>query len=470
MGDVNDYERPLGGEYYGTRSNGRRRCCIAMAVGLLATVILIIAIAVPLSMKHKSQVNQPTGADAISAACGATLFPIVCNETMGTGNGNLTTNSRGMSTYAIQLAGNGVNQTLFAVLGINASSNLNVTGAVDTCLETLSLAGSYLASIYNDIQNETAVLEDIQAALYGAWELHTTCVDTFVEYAPDFSANVSAQGQQADQLLSNAGSLLNALVTFGNDLTQWKPTLYGLPDGLNFSSIVNSIPSSVENAFHNLTGGGNRRLLSNPDLVPETEEDLNQPPRWLNPSDRRLLAGSPSFYNAVVAKDGSGHYKTIQAAISAAPKNKQTRWVIWVKTGVYYENVVVQGGSINLFLIGDGIGKTVINGNRNVGCNCGMTTFLSATLGTYFLQLLTPVVSLARCRKPILDLCTSWRRRSIQENKDCLSKFAAFVYSMWPCTGILEEIQQSNPVDQLEDCRDPGRLTVKSYLLIAPSF
>ncbi len=441
-----------------------------MAVGLLATVILIIAIAVPLSMKHKSQVNQPTGADAISAACGATLFPIVCNETMGTGNGNLTTNSRGMSTYAIQLAGNGVNQTLFAVLGINASSNLNVTGAVDTCLETLSLAGSYLASIYNDIQNETAVLEDIQAALYGAWELHTTCVDTFVEYAPDFSANVSAQGQQADQLLSNAGSLLNALVTFGNDLTQWKPTLYGLPDGLNFSSIVNSIPSSVENAFHNLTGGGNRRLLSNPDLVPETEEDLNQPPRWLNPSDRRLLAGSPSFYNAVVAKDGSGHYKTIQAAISAAPKNKQTRWVIWVKTGVYYENVVVQGGSINLFLIGDGIGKTVINGNRNVGCNCGMTTFLSATLGTYFLQLLTPVVSLARCRKPILDLCTSWRRRSIQENKDCLSKFAAFVYSMWPCTGILEEIQQSNPVDQLEDCRDPGRLTVKSYLLIAPSF
>jgi hypothetical protein len=111
--------------------------------------------------------------------------------------------------------------------------------------------------------------------------------------------------------------------------------------------------------------------------------------------------------------------------------------VIWVKTGVYYENVVVQGGSINLFLIGDGIGKTVINGNRNVGCNCGMTTFLSATLGTYFLQLLTAVVSLARCRKPILDMCTSWRRSSILENKDCLSKFAAFVYSMWPCTGNL---------------------------------
>ncbi len=426
MGDVSDYERPLGGEYYGTRSNGRRRCCIAMAVGLLATVILIIAIAVPLCMKHKSQVNQPTGADAISAACGATLFPIVCNETMGTGNGNFSTNSRGMSTYAIQLAGNGVNQTLFAVLGINASSNLNVTGAVDTCLETLSLAGSYLASIYNDIQNETAVLEDIQAALYGAWELHTTCVDTFVAYAPDFSANVSAQGQQADQLLSNAGSLLNALVTFGNDLTQWKPTLYGLPDGLNFSSIVNSIPSSVENAFHNLTGGGNRRLLSNPDLVPETEEHLNQPPRWLNPSDRRLLAGSPSFYNAVVAKDGSGHYKTIQAAISAAPKNKQTRWVIWVKTGVYYENVFVQGGSINLFLIGDGIGKTVISGNRNVGCNCGMTTFLSATLGTYFLQLLTAVVSLARCRKPILDLCTSWRRSSIQEKQRLFVQICSF--------------------------------------------
>lgn len=387
MMNADDAERPFAGEYTRSRSTGRRCCCLVL-VFLLALVILVVAIAVPLSLRHKHNGNGSTlaaVADPVSAACGATLFPIVCNDTMANG-GNFTTDSRGMSTFAVKLAGNGVNQTLYVVLGINNTANLNVTGAVDTCLETLSLAGSYLAAIHNDLQNETAVLEDLQAALYGAWELHTTCIDTFVEFAPEFSAGVVAQGQQADELLSNAGSLLNAFVTFGNDLAQWKPTLYGLPDGLNLTDIIGHLPASVDGAFKNITsgGGGGRRLLSNVDLVPETEEALDEPPRWLSPSEyRRMLGGAAMKINAIVARDNSGKYTSIQKAVSAAPKNSKTRWVIYVKAGVYYEQVQIPSGTTNLYLVGDGIGRTVITGNRNVGCNCGVTTFQSATLGTY---------------------------------------------------------------------------------------
>jgi pectinesterase len=46
--------------------------------------------------------------------------------------------------------------------------------------------------------------------------------------------------------------------------------------------------------------------------------------------ERKLLQSkSPVKYNLVVAKDGSGQYKTVQAALNAAAKRKyKTRFVI----------------------------------------------------------------------------------------------------------------------------------------------
>ncbi|MCX6209919.1 MAG: pectinesterase family protein [Bacteroidetes bacterium] len=38
-------------------------------------------------------------------------------------------------------------------------------------------------------------------------------------------------------------------------------------------------------------------------------------------------------YNKMVAKDGTGDYTTVQAAIDAAPTNSTTAWVIFIKNG-----------------------------------------------------------------------------------------------------------------------------------------
>ena len=98
-----------------------------------------------------------------------------------------------------------------------------------------------------------------------------------------------------------------------------------------------------------------------------------------------MQASSPaSRANAVVAKDGSGKYRTLSAAISAAPKNSKGRYVIYVKAGVYNEQVEIK--SNNIMLVGDGIGKTVITGSKSVGG--GTTTFRSATVGMFKLFLL----------------------------------------------------------------------------------
>jgi pectinesterase len=104
-------------------------------------------------------------------------------------------------------------------------------------------------------------------------------------------------------------------------------------------------------------------------------------PRWVRPRDRRLLQASPAGIkaDAVVAKDGSGNFTTVSAAVAAAPTNSKSRYVIYIKAGAYMENVEVGKKHVNLMFVGDGIGKTVIKASRNVVD--GSTTFRSATVG-----------------------------------------------------------------------------------------
>lgn len=102
-------------------------------------------------------------------------------------------------------------------------------------------------------------------------------------------------------------------------------------------------------------------------------------PDWMKAGDRRLLqipTGGVSP-NAVVAADGSGTYTTIMEAVLAAPDYSTSRYVIYVKKGVYKENVEIKKKKWNIMIIGDGMGATVVSGNRNY--IDGWTTFRSAT-------------------------------------------------------------------------------------------
>lgn len=91
--------------------------------------------------------------------------------------------------------------------------------------------------------------------------------------------------------------------------------------------------------------------------------------------------GNETKYDLVVAKDGSGNFTTIGDAVVAAPNMSKTRFVIYIKAGAYYENVEVYRNKSMLMFVGDGIGKTLVKGNRNVVD--GSTTFRSATVGMF---------------------------------------------------------------------------------------
>ena len=76
-------------------------------------------------------------------------------------------------------------------------------------------------------------------------------------------------------------------------------------------------------------------------------------------------AGNESSpYHAVVAQDGSGDYKTVQAAIDAVPDGRTEPWLILVKNGSYNEQVVVPKSKTYVHLIGQDRDKTVIHRAR----------------------------------------------------------------------------------------------------------
>ncbi|KAJ6802936.1 putative pectinesterase [Iris pallida] len=114
--------------------------------------------------------------------------------------------------------------------------------------------------------------------------------------------------------------------------------------------------------------------------VEHTRAAVGEFPSWMSFRDRKLLeaSGNAVTANVVVAKDGSGKYKTVQAAVDSAPDKGTSRYVIYVKKGVYKENVVMSKKKTNVMIVGDGMDATVLTGSLNVVD--GSTTFNSATL------------------------------------------------------------------------------------------
>ncbi len=100
--------------------------------------------------------------------------------------------------------------------------------------------------------------------------------------------------------------------------------------------------------------------------------------RWLSWAGTLLLLIPGSIQAAevvsnqhpdvIVTTDGSGHYQSVQEAISAAPMragDSDPRWVILVKPGTYRERIYVQRERGNIAVVGEDAEKTVITYDLN---------------------------------------------------------------------------------------------------------
>lgn len=73
------------------------------------------------------------------------------------------------------------------------------------------------------------------------------------------------------------------------------------------------------------------------------------------------------LYDAIVAQDGSGDYKTLQEAIDKAPAGRAKPWLIFVKNGRYNEHIDIPATKTYLHIIGQNRDKTVVLDSRLSG-------------------------------------------------------------------------------------------------------
>ena len=95
-----------------------------------------------------------------------------------------------------------------------------------------------------------------------------------------------------------------------------------------------------------------------------------------------LLLAAPAFAQTpvgpiIVAQDGSGTYRTVQAAVDAVPNQSQTTVTIRIKPGTYREKLVVSTLKTHIKLVGEKAETTILTFDDHTGDAAGHDTYSS---------------------------------------------------------------------------------------------
>ncbi|XP_071687076.1 pectinesterase-like [Rutidosis leptorrhynchoides] len=266
----------------------------------------------------------------------------------------------------------------------------------DLCVSTLTrivpdLTSTTLPEIISATVNET--ISDVRSTDFNVTNIRRKlprltvievraledCHTLFLQTVSELKSAVSDLSKSPAKKYDDLRTMLSAAMTNqATCLEGFEGSKSQVKISRNFRKALKGITRQVSNSLALLKKlNGTQTTSFNEQHVVDTS---NRFPKWLNRNDRKLLqlAANETSYDLVVAQDGSGNFTTIGEALNAAPNASSTRFVIYIKAGAYYEYVEVINKKSNLMFVGDGIGKTLIKGNRNV--IDGWTTFRSATV------------------------------------------------------------------------------------------
>ncbi|KAI6705701.1 hypothetical protein NL676_008663 [Syzygium grande] len=202
------------------------------------------------------------------------------------------------------------------------------------------------------------------------WQALDICLELFHDILDDFDHALSyLEGSKVTRRhYYDLQSLLSGVMTNVYTCTdEFDPRTDNLNLGDSMKDKLANVPHHVSNSIFLLT---KMRGINNS----SGHGMRGRFPAWMSSEDS-LLMQTPmdvTNFDLVVAKDGSGNFTSINDAVAAAPDKIETR-------GEYFEYVTVNKNKTNLMFVGDGIGKTLIKGNRNYVD--GWTTYWSATVG-----------------------------------------------------------------------------------------
>ncbi|ESQ43856.1 hypothetical protein EUTSA_v10005855mg [Eutrema salsugineum] len=263
--------------------------------------------------------------------------------------------------------------------GMGKNINATSKAVLDYCKRVLTYALEDLETIVEemgeDLQQSGTKLDQLKQWLTGVFNYQTDCLDDIEEVE---LRKIMGEGISNSKVLtSNAIDIFHSVVTAMSQM------------GVKLDDMKNVTIGGV--------GAPARRLLE--------DTDAKGLPKWFPSKDRKLMAqagrgGAPGGGAAagddgigeggggggkikathVVAKDGSGQFKTVSEAVNACPEKNPGRCIIHIKAGIYNEQVTIPKKKNNIFMFGDGATKTIITFNRSVKLSPGTTTSLSGTV------------------------------------------------------------------------------------------
>lgn len=255
----------------------------------------------------------------------------------------------------------------FDSLKLTVSIGLNPS-ILQFVLQTLQNAVSEAGKLTTILSGRLNIVEKQRGTLQDCKELHQITVTSL-------QRSISRVQTGDARKLPDAKAYLSAALT--NKIT----CLEGLDSatGPYKPTLVNSFLSTyahVANSLSMLSGSGN------PKIGRKNRRRLLGIPSWMAHKNHRVLEDDGNEYDPsailTVAADGTGNFTTITDAVNFAPNNSNDRVIIFVKEGVYEENVEIPVYKPNIVLLGDGTDVTVVTGKRSVVD--GWTTFRSATV------------------------------------------------------------------------------------------
>lgn len=310
-----------------------------------------------------SSVPELTPATSLKTVCSVTQYPDSCFSSISTLPSSNTTDPETLFKLSLKVVVDELNSIYDLPKKLTEEtedegikSALRVCGemfddAMDSLNETVSIME--VGDVKQVLNPKT--IDDIKTWLSAVLADHETCFDAL------------------DELSQYSIEYANSTIT--------QNLKSAMKNSTEFTSVSLSILARVLSPLIDLRIPMHRRRLLN-------SNSANLFPNWVRPGVRRLLQSINIKPNVTVAADGSGDVKTVNEAVARVPDNENTRFVIYVKSGTYVENVLIDKNKWNVMIYGDGKDKTIISGSKYYTLN-GVTTFESATLGNLFTCTLT---------------------------------------------------------------------------------
>lgn len=267
----------------------------------------------------------------------------------------------------------------------------NNKAVLDYCKKVFMYAledlGTIVEEMGEDLNQIGSKLDQLKQWLTGVYNYQTDCLDDIQE---DDLRKTIGEGIASSKILTGNAidifhTVVSAMAKINMKVDDFKNMTSGIfsPSDKGAAPANKGTPPVADESPVADPDGPSRRLL----------EDIDETgvPTWVSGSDRKLMAaagrgqgggggGARIRATFVVAKDGSGQFKSVQQAVNACPDKNPGRCIIHIKAGVYNEQVIIPKKKNNIFLFGDGARKTVITYNRSVALTPGTTTSLSGTV------------------------------------------------------------------------------------------